>query len=230
MLGAGGVTGGAFHAGVLAALEEVTGWDPRSAAVMVGTSAGSVAATSLRAGLSAPDLFARSEGRPLSPAGAALMRALGPPRRPPPLTVAPGPRRPADVRAILGRAVARPFSAPPWALLSALVPEGSVSTSMISDAISALFRGEWPAEPLWICAVRQDDGQRVVFGRDDAHRPPLADAVAASCAIPGYFSPVTIDGQRYVDGGVHSPTNGDVLVREREKSSSTWCSSALPCR
>ena len=37
------------------------------------------------------------------------------------------------------------------------------------------------------------------------------ELVEASCAIPGYFSPVTIDGARYVDGGVHSTTNGDLL-------------------
>jgi len=43
VLGAGGIAGGAFHAGVLAALEEATGWDPRRAALVVGTSAGSIA-------------------------------------------------------------------------------------------------------------------------------------------------------------------------------------------
>ena len=53
VLGAGGVAGGAFHAGVLAALEEATGWDPRTAAVVVGTSAGSITGATLRAGLPA---------------------------------------------------------------------------------------------------------------------------------------------------------------------------------
>ena len=42
VLGAGGIAGGAFHAGVLAALEEATGWDPRRAGLVVGTSAGSI--------------------------------------------------------------------------------------------------------------------------------------------------------------------------------------------
>ena len=51
-----------------------------------------------------------------------------------------------------------------------------------------------------------------MFGRD-AH-PPVADAVAASCAIPGFFAPVVIDGEAHLDGGVHSPTNADVLRRE----------------
>ena len=51
MLGAGGVTGGAFHAGVLSALAEVVGWDARTADLVVGTSAGSVTAAGLRGGL-----------------------------------------------------------------------------------------------------------------------------------------------------------------------------------
>ena len=52
-LGAGGVVGHAYHAGVLAALEEATGWDPRDAEVIVGTSAGSVVGSLLRAGFAA---------------------------------------------------------------------------------------------------------------------------------------------------------------------------------
>jgi NTE family protein len=39
----------------------------------------------------------------------------------------------------------------------------------------------------------------------------VGEAVAASCAIPAYFEPVTIAGERHVDGGVHSPTNLDVV-------------------
>src|SRR5215207_933065 len=126
------VLGAAFHAGVLAALQEVTGWDPRRAEVIVGTSAGSVAAATLRAGLAAPDLYARSRGLPLSDEGTRLMRTVGPPQRPPALRLDARPRRAADVSATLRRAVARPFSAPPWALLSGLIPEGTVSTSLIS--------------------------------------------------------------------------------------------------
>ena len=61
-----------------------------------------------------------------------------------------------------------------------------------------------------ICAVRQRDGRRTVFGRNRRFAV-AADAVAASCAIPGFFSPVVIDGEAYVDGGLHSPTNADLL-------------------
>lgn len=213
VLGAGGVTGGAFHAGVLSALHSGLGWDPRKTTVLVGTSAGSIAATSLRAGLSAADLLARSEDLPLSPEGTRLMRNVGPPRPPPPLRAATRGRRPAEIAAVLSRVATRPFSAPPWAMLSSLIPDGQMSTAMISDTVAGLFPDDWPEDPLWLCAVRQGDGRRVAFGKH-APRPPLPDAVAASCAIPGFFSPVTIGGEAFVDGGVHSPTNADVLVGE----------------
>ena len=62
VLGAGGFGGRAFHAGVLSALEEGLGWDPRSAEVVVGTSAGSQIGTGLRIGLSGSDMAARIAG------------------------------------------------------------------------------------------------------------------------------------------------------------------------
>ena len=212
VLGAGGVSGGAFHAGVLAALQQVTGWDPRTAEVIVGTSAGSVAGASLRAGLSAPDLLARSLGRPLTPDGQRLMSRVGPPVRPPSFR---GPRGPmpsvGELAGTLARAAARPCAARPSALLAGLLPEGAIGSEFIAEGIAMLYPFGWPAESLWICAVRRSDGVLTVFGRD--RRPRLADAVAASCAIPGFFRPMEIDGEQYIDGGAHSPTNADVLAR-----------------
>ena len=73
-----------------------------------------------------------------------------------------------------------------------------------------MMGNNWP-DGLWICAARRTDGGRVVFGRAGSPPAPLASAVLASCAIPGYFTPITIDGVEYFDGGVHSSTNADVL-------------------
>src|SRR3712207_3669595 len=69
VLSAGGGVARAYHAGTLAALAEATGWDPRGADLIVGTSAGSTAAAYLRAGLSAPDDHARFVGGELSAEG-----------------------------------------------------------------------------------------------------------------------------------------------------------------
>jgi NTE family protein len=51
----------------------------------------------------------------------------------------------------------------------------------------------------------------VVLGRPGSPTATLASAVLASCAIPAYFAPVSIGGVEYFDGGVHSPSNADVL-------------------
>ncbi|MEA3077876.1 MAG: hypothetical protein QOF60_2784 [Actinomycetota bacterium] len=210
VLGAGGATGGAFHGGVLAALADVVGWDARSAEIIVGTSAGSLAGAVLRAGLSPSDLAARSEDRPLSVDGQRLLahvvQAL--PLRPASGRRFPGGRSAAP--AAVARMVRRPWTMSPGALAAALLPAGSIPTDMITEGIGPMFGSAWPSSPLWICTVRLDDGRRVVFGKDDT-TSPIGLAVAASCAIPAFFEPVTIGSARYVDGGVHSPTNLDLL-------------------
>ena len=65
----------------------------------------------------------------------------------------------------------------------------------------------------WIVAVDYDRGRRVFFGRPGAPRATLADAVVASCSIPGWYEPAVIGGRRYVDGGVRSPTSLRSLAR-----------------
>ncbi|MHB8681500.1 MAG: patatin-like phospholipase family protein [Acidimicrobiales bacterium] len=215
VLGAGGIAGVAFHAGVLAAFEESLGWDPRRADLVVGTSAGSVTAAGLRAGLGAADLLARVQGRPLSAEGAAIMApveavstrdgAVGTPRFP------AGP--PAAPRVVLA-AGRRPLRVRPGAVAAGLLPAGTVPTDQIAAGVNALFPHDWPQEPTWICAVRLESGRLTVFGRPGSPPARLGDAVAASCAIPGFFSPVTIEGARYVDGGAHSLTNLSKVASE----------------
>jgi NTE family protein len=218
VLGAGGVTGGAFHAGVLTALAEVAGWDARTAEIVVGTSAGSLTGAVLRGGLPPADLAARAEGRPLSAEGRRISSRLAPPPGPGQFPLRPERRvvpRQASSPQALARMALRPWDVRPAAVAAALLPPGRVSTAMITGGIEPLFGARWPAKPLWINAVRLTDGRRVVFGRDRGREAPkgvsVGQAVAASCAIPAFFEPVTIDGERYVDGGVHSPTNLDLL-------------------
>lgn len=205
------MVGTAFHAGVLAALAEHTGWDPRRAEVVVATSAGSVTGAALRAGLSAPDVLAFSQNRPLSAAGSRLLRDVDPEAMGHPLARASGRRRTgAELGAVVASGVRRPLTIRPTALLAALVPDGATDTTFISAGIRALAGDTWPIDPLWICAVDQGDGRRVVFGR--RRRPAVGLAVAASCAIPGVFRPVLVEGRHHVDGGAHSPTNADLAA------------------
>lgn len=212
ILGAGGLTGQAYHAGVLSGIEQATGWDPRSASLIVGTSAGSAAGMYLRLGLSAPDFAALLRQEELSPAGAELVGRLGPTGDWTVPTVPRGWNAPHPH--LLGQLVRAPWRVRPEALLGVNIPTGRISTESWTAALRPLAGAEWPAEPLWICSVRMDDTRRVVFGRADAPVTDVATAVGASSAIPGYFAPVVIHGRRYVDGGVHSPTNADVVVRE----------------
>lgn len=213
VLGAGGNVGRAFHAGTLSALQEVLGWDARDADVIVGTSAGSVDGALLRAGLSPRDYYAHTVGEPLSRQGEDLLR-----HAPPPIGGRSYPWswswRPASTGCLI-RAARRPWSARLGMLAAAALPEGNVPLRPVDVLLRPLFKGDlWPRRPLWINAVRLRDGHRVVFGRDPGlPSVHVADAVVASCAIPGWFRPVRIGGRRFVDGGAHSFINGDLLER-----------------
>jgi len=209
VLGAGGAVGHAFHAGVLAALEESTGWSPNSADVIVGTSAGSIVAALVRAGCSAADLASASLGRPLSPAGRKLLERIG---RPAELPI-PG----IEHANLLGGPAALGLLLRPWGIRAgtlgaALLPAGNLPAETVAAGIRKIYGTSWPKEMTWVCTVRLDEGKLVVFGRPGVPPVPLADAVAASCAIPAYFAPVVIHGARHVDGGVHSVTNADQLA------------------
>ncbi len=208
VLGAGGLTGHAFHVGTLRALQERTGFDARDADVLVGTSAGSYVAASLAAGLSASDQAASLTGEPLSAAGRLLRARLA---DLPALDAPPARRGPLDPWALLG-AARRPFGVRPGALLASLLPAGKQSSSDLQRGAGALHGTAWPERDLRICAVRVRDGRRVVFGTPGAPAVDVGTAVSASCAIPAYYQPVRIDGRDHVDGAMHSPTNADVLV------------------
>jgi NTE family protein len=214
VLGAGGVVGQAYHSGVLVALEETLGWDPRTAEVVVGTSAGSITGTLLRHGVPARDLAAWALKAPLSAEGEALERFFGTDQ------VEFEPFRPGEIvkrkpslptRHMVRRAVVRPWHFRPMSAALALLGPGVTDVADQVSLIRHIEGAPWPAEQLWICAVRRSDGRRMVFGRPGTIDVPWHLAIAASCAVPGYFAPVHIDDHAYVDGGAHSPTNAAVL-------------------
>jgi NTE family protein len=95
-------------------------------------------------------------------------------------------------------------------MASTLLPAGRFDLQDRTQVLDDLT-DTWP-DGLWICTTRRDSGRRVVFGRSGSPSARLSQAVAASCAIPAYFAPVHIGTREYIDGGVHSATNADVLL------------------
>jgi NTE family protein len=218
VLGGGGVVGQAYHAGVLAMLEHDVGWDPRKADVVVGTSAGSITGVLLRSGVPASELAAWTVRAPLSADSGVLHRIAGAdiPEFPPFRPLHALARRPdLPSREMLRNAAATPWRFRPRVAALALLAPGDHD---IVEKLAMLHEVEgqsWPERDFWVCAVRRRDGRRVVFGRAGNPEAPLHLAIAASCALPGYFAPVKIDDDSYIDGGAHSPTNAAVL-RDRD--------------
>jgi NTE family protein len=97
-------------------------------------------------------------------------------------------------------------------MLAGWAPRGFVSTEPLKDIIRRVVPNGWTAHPNhWIVACDYATAQRWPFGRDGSPPADLVDAVAASCAIPGFYHPVEISGRRYVDGGMYSTSNLDIL-------------------
>jgi NTE family protein len=63
---------------------------------------------------------------------------------------------------------------------------------------------------LLIVAVDTETGETKIFDRLSG--TSLVDAVSASCAVPGIWPPVTINGRRYMDGGARSSDNADLAL------------------
>lgn len=212
VLGAGGVVGQAYQAGVLAALEREAHWDARDADIIVGTSAGAVTGAAVRLGVPATDLAASTYGRPTSAQGGAILERILTDESPLPVPSVISLLRPWTPPSpdLIKRTVRRPLAFRPDVATMTLLPRGRIDISARAAALHEHIGDDWPAG-LWICAARRADGARVVFGREGAPTTSLASAVLASCAIPGYFAPITIAGTEYFDGGVHSRTNADVL-------------------
>ncbi len=213
VLGAGGLIGQAYHSGVLAALQADLGWDARSAGVIVGTSAGALTGGLLRRGVPVLDLACWAVGHDWDPERPTL-EALQTLRATLPRVDArtflrpwrlPGPRR-------WWRSLRNPTSLRSLAFLSAFLPAGRSSlVDLIGDSLPRWIHDPWP-QGLRICATRRIDGRRIVFGSVPDLCPPVPMAVAASSAIPGIFAPVAMGGVEYIDGGLVSPTNADLLA------------------
>lgn len=213
VLGAGGVLGAAWTIGALQAIAEVEGVDAAGAEVIVGTSAGSVLAALLGSGLTVADLLDHQRGMPLphelgvdwsydSSTGGAL-----PPR----------PRLSVGSPALLRRTVAHPRQLPPLAVLAALTPAGTGTLAEVGRTVAAVAGEDgWSRHHgVWVVAMDYDSGRRVAFGRDGAPPARIDEAVMASCAIPGWYAPVSIGARRYVDGGTLSTTSVDLLARDQ---------------
>lgn len=206
VIGCGGTLGAAWTVGALVAVRDALDWDPRSAEVLVGTSAGSELVTMLGAGVGVDELLAAQLGQAGARPALAEHVAAHPPMMPPVPTARIGSPRLA-ARGLTGK-VSR------LTALAAALPIGRGDAAWLADVVDALVpnRG-WVDHPAtWVVAADLATGERVAFGSPEAPEVPLRDAVRASWAVPGWFSPVTLHGRRFADGGMVSPASADLVL------------------
>lgn len=206
VIGCGGVAGGAWTIAMLDSLANATGWDPRQADILMGTSSGSVIVSLLGGGISIERMMNNQHSghsqttrwnHDVSSGGAL-----------PPLPASLLPGAPQLVwQGLRGRV-------PAMTALSGLLPQGRLDIAPLTQLIDGLAtENSWVPHPAtWVVAVDDKTGERVAFGSPDAPRVAMRDAVCASCAIPGWAPPIEMAGRRYLDGGIASPISADLLA------------------
>jgi NTE family protein len=194
VLGGGGIAGVAWEAGIVIGLRRA-GVELSSADVIVGTSAGSIVGSHVAFGT---DLQALAATAP-APAGAGAEASAAPAVSLEVILSALAPLfdqelDPAEARRRVG---------------AAAVAAGGDERSYIARIASFLpATDRWPQRWFLVTAVDTESGEPVAWHGGSGVR--LDRAVAASCAVPGVYPPVTISGRRYMDGGIRSPTNADL--------------------
>jgi NTE family protein len=192
VLGGGGVAGIAWETGVLAGLAD-EGVDLTKADLVVGTSAGSAVAAQLTSGLDLAELFRRQ---------------VDPAAQSPEIAAEFDPGKIAEIFG-LGTGETADRAESRRRIGNAALLAETVTEQRRLDVIAArLPVHTWPETRLLIVAVDATTGEERIF--DAASGVPLVDAVAASCAVPGIWPPVTIGDARYVDGGLRSAENADL--------------------
>ena len=212
VLGGGGVLGEAWMMGVLAGIEDATGFDLRRCDYYVGTSAGSIVSAHLAAGESPRRPRSIGTDIEVPPAAATdglAVAALGAARRAGAWALAAG-----ASFAPLALGLAAPGGALMRAAMLRRLPRPRDTLDDLRRHVEesgARFDGR-----LRVAAVDRDTGRRTVFGAPGSPKATVAEAVEASCTVPWIFAPVQIGGREYVDGGVWSPTNMDAAPAGRE--------------
>ncbi|WP_328446262.1 MULTISPECIES: patatin-like phospholipase family protein [unclassified Amycolatopsis] len=191
VLGGGGVAGIAWTTGLLAGLAG-HGQDLTGADLIVGTSAGATVAAQVTSGVALADLFARQ---------------ADPARQTPEIPAE------IDMEKFVADFGAAFEDAGSPAEVRQRVGELALSAETVSEAdrraviAARLPSHDWPEQRIVLVAVDAETGEPRQFDRTSG--VSLVDAVAASCAVPGIWPPTTIDGRRYIDGGVRSGENAD---------------------
>ncbi len=194
ILGGGGIVGIAWETGVIVGLADA-GLDVRDADLFVGTSAGSTVAAQITSGFPLDELFLRQS----DPALQSVELSAQVDMEKMTADFANALRGARDATEILQRIGALALATPTVA-----------ESERRAVVFSRLPVHTWPQSRLEVVGIDVQSGERRVFDR--ASGADLVDAVAASCAIPSVWPPVTIGGHRYMDGGVYSNENADLAA------------------
>ena len=198
VLGGGGPVGIAWESGLIAGLE-AEGVMLGEADLIVGTSAGSMVGAQLALGVSGESMKEMQTAQANRPRERDVNTNAGGPGSGMSELIELMTSRPAEGEAI------EPYRAKIGAFALAAK---TIGEEEFISSFGHLANAEWPERDFRCTAVDATDGTFVAW--DSSANVSLARAVASSCSVPGLFPPITINGRRYIDGGMRSVTNADL--------------------
>jgi NTE family protein len=203
VLGGGGAAGNAWLIGIVAGLAEA-GVDMTEAAdLVIGTSAGANAAAQVRSGIPPAELLAAI----LSPPP---VRPVGQNRPPPSQPMEPVFERMRAISSAAATAADLQRAMGAYGLESDVKFGPEVAERRRALVAARLPRTDWPQRPMIVVAVNAHTGELAAFDRDSGVE--LVDAAVAATALPGAGPTHSINGTRYISGGVRSADNADLAV------------------
>jgi NTE family protein len=201
VLGGGGAAGNAWLIGIIAGLAEA-GVDMTEAAdLVVGTSSGATAAAQVRSGIPPAELLASVLSPPVQPVGRNR-------QEPPSLPMATVFERMRAIGAAATSAADLCRAMGAFGLESDATLGPAAAEQRRAMVAARLPRPEWPDRPMIVVSVDAHTGELAAFDRDSG--VDLVDAVTASTALPGLAPTHSINGGRYINGGVRSTENADL--------------------
>ncbi len=201
VLGGGGSAGHAWTIGVVAGLAEA-GIDMTEAAdLVIGTSSGASAAAQVRSSIPPAELLASILSEPVPPVG-----QNRPPSPGPPMATVFERMRAIGAAAISAADLQRAMGA--FGLESDATFGPAAAEQRRAMVAARLPHRQWPDRPMTVAAVNAHTGELAAFDRNSGVH--LVDAVTASTALPGMVPTHSINGTRYINGGVRSAENADL--------------------
>lgn len=196
ILSSGGYIGVAWHIAKITKLSDENLLDINDYDLVVGTSAGAIAALAIQSNLSGRELIEKI-----------LLDAKADPKELFDLKEGKFFKK-VNLKELLNQFSGRKFATISM-LANSIINEGRSSLNVVEETINELLGSKWPKNTLLV-AGDVNTGDRVILNHKSGLSP--GRAAIASASVPGIFKPIIHHNKKLIDGGLISSTHFDIAL------------------